>query len=122
MNFGTWSGTPKSIKTIEEYRLTDLKSVNINRSNIYSDIKFETESGKTININDLLKSNADSIYALTSRIKETAINKAHPQTPALLSTMQTPTQRLQYLKDMLDGGLITQSEFDAKKAELLSKL
>lgn len=33
-----------------------------------------------------------------------------------------PMQKLQTLKSMLDAGLITQSEFDAKKMEILASL
>jgi len=38
------------------------------------------------------------------------------------SKQQTPTQSLKYLKEMLDEGLVTQAEYDAKKADLLSKM
>jgi Short C-terminal domain len=31
----------------------------------------------------------------------------------------TPTQKLQQLKEMLDQGLITEAEYQAKKAEIL---
>ena len=38
------------------------------------------------------------------------------------SKKQTPVQNLEYLKDMLAKKLITQAEYDAKKADLLSRM
>jgi len=35
---------------------------------------------------------------------------------------QTPTQNLKHLKDMLDAGLISQTEYETKKADLLSRM
>lgn len=35
---------------------------------------------------------------------------------------RTPTQNLKYIKEMLDAGLITQVEYDAKKAEILASM
>ena len=43
-------------------------------------------------------------------------------TPAPASTTATPLEQLKQLKGMLEMELITQAEFDAKKAELLSRM
>ena len=37
-------------------------------------------------------------------------------------TPQDPVERLQKLKEMMDAGLITASEFEAKRAEIISKM
>jgi hypothetical protein len=120
MKFSSWSGTPKSLETVEEHRVVDLKNVSIDTGRGYSSIKFETETGESININNLTKRDADKIYALTSGIKS-SINTSSPQT-SMEAIIQTPTQKLQYLKEMLDGGLITQDEYNSKKADLLLKM
>lgn len=38
------------------------------------------------------------------------------------AAQQDPVQKLKQLKDMLDAGLITQTEYDEKKADILSKM
>jgi len=43
---------------------------------------------------------------------------AQPAAP----TVADPTEKLAQLKKMLDGGLITQAEYDTKKGEILSKM
>jgi len=35
---------------------------------------------------------------------------------------QTPTQNLKHLKDMFDAGLISQTEYETKKGDLLSRM
>ena len=35
---------------------------------------------------------------------------------------ETPATKMRQLKEMLDEGLVTQEEFDAKKAELLARM
>jgi membrane protease subunit (stomatin/prohibitin family) len=38
------------------------------------------------------------------------------------SSLDDPIERLKKLKQMFEGGLITQGEFDTKKAEILSNI
>ena len=50
-----------------------------------------------------------------------------PETPTAISSSDVPPledsmQKLKGLKDMLDSGLITAQEYEAKKAEILSKM
>ncbi|VVB64859.1 Uncharacterised protein [uncultured archaeon] len=51
--------------------------------------------------------------------KQTAVSQ--PSAP-IASPKDDPMQKLESLKRMLDEGLITQKEYDAKKADLLSKM
>ncbi len=121
MHYSTWSGISKKVETVEEHSWHDLESASINKGKVYSDIKFEMVTGKSIIINDHMKDDADKIYAIAREMKQTILDKLgtqiHTQTPT-----KTPTQNLKYLKEMLDEGLITQQEYDAKKADLLSKM
>ena len=50
-----------------------------------------------------------------------AQNIASAAAPAA-QTNSSPVERLQALKAMLDGGLITQGEYDRKKSEILAAL
>jgi len=45
-----------------------------------------------------------------------------PQQPAAAAAADGPMAKLQQLKQMLDGGLITQEEFDQKKTDILSQM
>ena len=45
-----------------------------------------------------------------------------PQPGAAPAASADPVAKLQKLKQMLDGGLISQAEFDEKKKEVLSQL
>ncbi len=45
-----------------------------------------------------------------------------PYTPPAPSTQADPKAKLEKLKEMLNSGLITQQEFETKKAEILSKM
>lgn len=42
--------------------------------------------------------------------------------PATVAATDDPMQLLSKLKQLLDAGLVTQEEFDAKKAEVLARL
>ncbi len=49
------------------------------------------------------------------------VSKQRPQVAAA-SVPEGPQQKLQKLKSMLDGGLITEAEYQAKKTDILSKM
>jgi hypothetical protein len=48
------------------------------------------------------------------------VQQATTQTPSVLA--EDPVQKLKQLKDMLDAGLISQKEYDSKKADILSRM
>jgi hypothetical protein len=45
-----------------------------------------------------------------------------PQTPAAAPVQEDPVQKLKQLKSMLDAELISQDEYDQKKADILSQM
>ena len=53
---------------------------------------------------------------------KTVINQAIGVGPQQTSTSVDPVAKLTQLKQLLDSGIIDQSEFDAKKSELLKLL
>jgi hypothetical protein len=115
-NFSKWSGKSKNIETIEEHSWRDFKKVSVNIGKFSSDIKL-VMTGKSIIVNDIDKNKAEKISAILSKMKEIALDGSNTKT-----STQNPTQKLLYLKEMLDSKLITQAEYDAKKTDLLSKM
>jgi hypothetical protein len=59
------------------------------------------------------KEDAKKIYAIAVEMKEAVTSG---------SGSQTPLQNLKCIKGMLDEGLITQAEYEAKKADILSRM
>jgi membrane protease subunit (stomatin/prohibitin family) len=51
-----------------------------------------------------------------------AMQSGMQQGAGAAAAQQDPVQKLKQLKDMLDAGLITQTEYDEKKADILSKM
>jgi hypothetical protein len=50
------------------------------------------------------------------------INTPSHQPQATAAPVEDPMEKLTKLKSMLDMGILTQAEFDAKKADILSKM
>ena len=50
------------------------------------------------------------------------INTQSAPAPAAAAPTEDPMEKLTKLKSMLDMGILTQEEFDAKKADILSKM
>lgn len=50
------------------------------------------------------------------------VNAAAPEAPVPTTKQDDPMASLQKLKTLLDSGLITQQDFDTKKAEILARL
>ena len=76
-------------------------------------ITIATSSGK---IHFWLLANRDEVHsALTKVINEVQVEKVHQANPA----MQSDAEELKKFKELLDSGVITQEEFDAKKKQLL---
>jgi hypothetical protein len=117
MHLSVWNGRPKDVEAVDEYSWSNLKRASINRGKIYSDINFEMANGNNICLNNIEENNADKIYEIANRMHEIVSQGYEAK-----RTEQTPAIRLRHLKEMLDGGLITQSEYDAKKTDLLSRM
>lgn len=59
---------------------------------------------------------------IMSNMQEPATSQSAPVTSQLATQSSDPMEKLSKLKKMLDAGLIEQSEYDAKKTEILSML
>lgn len=83
-----------------------------------------TVAGSTIRINTLFKVEAERVVAVYHQFRK-SIKTAAAQPQVVVqqaAAAADPIEQIKKLKDMLDMGIISQEEFDQKKAELLSKL
>ncbi|MBQ7122603.1 MAG: SHOCT domain-containing protein [Clostridia bacterium] len=83
-----------------------------------------TVAGATIRINTLFKVEAERVVAVYHQFRK-SIKTASSQPQVVVqqaACAADPIEQIKKLKDMLDIGIISQEEFDQKKAELLSKL
>ena len=107
-------GKPKPLDAFSDYCWEDLKIASIDEGIMRSGIYLDMGKGIDIHWENLPKDEAKKIYSIALEMQKTAQKGS--------SNMQTPTQNLKYLKEMLDEGLITQTEYDAKKADLFSRM
>lgn len=83
---------------------------------LFKGISVATSSGK---ISFLVIKNADEIYGIVNKILiERQKEKAKEVAPVTIAQSDEADQLRKY-KDLLDSGVITQEEFDAKKKQLL---
>jgi len=130
----------------EDYIWRDLNDVKLKEGMINSSISMKTTGGHVVFIEHLPKAQARKLYAFAQereeqvreerRIREMEEKRAaaggivfqgSPSFPNSVSVPISPTpvdplQKLTQLKAMLDAGLITQQEYDAKKTDLLSRM
>ena len=97
-----------------------LDSISAVGTSVFKGIAVGTSSGK---INFLGISNRDEVYEEIKKIladrqeKEIKVKSAAPVTN--ITQEQSSADELKKFKDLLDSGIITQEEFDAKKKQLL---
>lgn len=106
-------------------------------------ITIRTTSGQTDIMEDIPKAQARRLYRFAQEMEETkkeerrqrdledkraiagggiTINTPSHQLQATAAPVEDPMEKLTKLKSMLDMGILTQAEFDAKKADILSKM
>lgn len=107
-------GKPKPLDAFSDYNWQDLKIASIDEGIRLSGIYLDMGKGIDIRWDNLPKDEAKKIYSIALEMKKAAQEGS--------SNTQTPTQNLKYLKEMLDEGLITQTEYEAKKADILSRM
>ena len=106
-------------------------------------ITIKTTSGQSDSMEDIPKAQARRLYRFAQEMEETkkeerrqrdledkraiagggiTINTPSHQPQATAAPVEDPMEKLTKLKSMLDMGILTQAEFDAKKADILSKM
>jgi hypothetical protein len=104
-------------------------------------ITIKTVSGQSDSMEDIPKAQARRLYRFAQEMEETKKEERRQRdledkraqagggivinTPAAqpaAAPVDDPMEKLTKLKSMLDMGVLTQAEFDAKKADILSKM
>jgi hypothetical protein len=127
----------------EDYIWRDLKDVRLHEGLMGATLTLQTMTGKAISVEYLPKAQARRLYAVAQEMEEkvheerrtreledkraaaggVTLHSATPTPPAqAAAASEDPVQKLQKLKTMADAGLITSSEYEAKKAEILSRM
>ena len=138
---------PKMLSmTFDDHLWREVANVHMSEQMLSATITCQIVGGKQISIDSIPKKQARKIYAYAQEIEErmhderrnrdleerrAAAGGVVIQSPSQAPVQQSQTQSppaddpmevLGKLKRMLDAGLIDQSEFDAKKADILSKM
>lgn len=134
--------------TFEDYAWREVYNVHMSEQILGATITCQTTAGRKAEINHLPKRQARRIYSYAQEIEEWMVKKRRenelerlrataggvvvqnalsvpPAQPPLIqqeAQQDDPVSVLSKLKKMLDGGLIEQQEYDAKKAEILRRM
>ena len=111
---------------LKDFSWHDIRNVNIKESLLGGEMEFEMVGGLDSEILLMPKDVLMKMYTIVRDL----VAKAHEslqQPHALVQQVSAGPQedsmaKLKQLKEMLDSGLINQSEFDSKKTEILSRM
>lgn len=130
----------------KDYIWRDLVDITLKEGMMHSTLSMKTVEGKVITVENIPKAQARKVYSYAQemeeqvreerRIREMEEKRAAAggitiQQPAMSAPpppstppppQDDPVKKLTQLKQMLDAGLITQGEYDTKKADLLSRM
>jgi Bacterial PH domain/Short C-terminal domain len=129
----------------EDYIWRDLHDVHVKEGMRGATLKMKTTDGHKISIDDLPKSQARRLYSLAQNIEEDVAEERRqreleekraaaggitmqtatpiaPQPVPQPAPQQDPMGQLTKLKSMVDAGLITEEEYNTKKAEILANM
>lgn len=95
--------------------LNNITSVSINSKFVYASISITT-SGNTITINDVPVAIAQEVKNVIEHLKSQDKKEEYS---AIKKDTFDLADEIRELKDLLDEGILTQDEFDAKKKQLL---
>jgi hypothetical protein len=128
--------------TFSDYPWREVSDVHLSEQILTSTISCKITSGASISIDSIPKKQAKRVYTISQEMEEkmfefrrqrdmdekragaggVVINSPLNTTPASAESVEDPLAVLGKLKQLLDNGLIEQSEYDLKKKEVLSKL
>lgn len=127
----------------KDFSWMNVADVHMKEGVFSATITIKTTSGQTDNMEDIPKAQARRLYRFAQEMEETkkeerrqrdledkravagggiTINTPSHQPQAMAAPVEDPMEKLTKLKSMLDMGILTQEEFDAKKADILSKM
>jgi ribosomal protein S19 len=131
--------------TFEDHPWREVADIHMSEQMLGATITCTTVTGTRSMIDSLPKKQARRIYAYAQEVEENAyaarrradlerlsasagkvVVTAQPTSPPPLPKLAVPSEDpvavLSKLKQMLDGGLIQQAEYDTKKSEILARL
>ena len=127
----------------KDFSWMNVADVNMKEGVFGATITIKTTSGQSDSMEDIPKAQARRLYRFAQEMEETkkeerrqrdledkravagggiTINTPSHQPQAMAAPVEDPMEKLTKLKSMLDMGILTQEEFDAKKADILSKM
>ncbi len=128
---------------LKDFSWLSVADVHMKEGVFSATITIKTTSGQTDSMEDIPKAQARRLYRFAQEMEETkkeerrqrdledkraiagggiTINTPSHQPQAMAAPVEDPMEKLTKLKSMLDMGILTQQEFDAKKADILSKM
>ncbi|MEK6234596.1 MAG: PH domain-containing protein [Planctomycetales bacterium] len=129
--------------SFDDYVWRELADAKIKEHMMLATITMQTAAGKLLKLDNIPKDQARKVYRIAQEQEEEALLErrrrdredrqvmvaapmAAPMpsaaTPAEKPAEKSPVERLGELKGLLDAELISQEEFDAKKAEILGSI
>ncbi len=127
----------------KDFSWMNVADVHMKEGVFAATITIKTTSGQSDSMEDIPKAQARRLYRFAQEMEETkkeerrqrdledkraiagggiTINTPSHQPQATATPVEDPMEKLTKLKSMLDMGILTQAEFDAKKADILSKM
>ncbi len=129
----------------EDYIWRDLQNAELKENVMGATLTLMTIEGQQLVVDYLPKAQARRLYALAQEMEEKMLEERRqreledkrasaglllggnfagktPTTTPPVAPREDPVERLKQLKQMLDNGLISQAEYDSKKAEILSRM
>ena len=127
----------------KDFSWMNVADVHMKEGVFAATITIKTVKGETDSMEDIPKAQARRLYRFAQEMEETkkeerrqrdledkrvqagggiTINTPSAQPQATSAPVEDPMEKLTKLKAMLDNGILNQAEFDAKKAEILSKM
>jgi hypothetical protein len=125
----------------KDFSWLNVADVHMKEGVFTATITIKTTSGQTDSMEDIPKAQARRLYRFAQEMEETkkeerrqrdledkravaggGITINTPSTQPIDVAVEDPMEKLTKLKMMLDNGILTQAEFDAKKADILSKM
>lgn len=135
---------PKLLGRVEfqDYIWRNLKDAHVKEGLRGATLTMKTVDGHEFAIDNLPKAQARKLYTMAQSMEEQVIEERRqreleekraaaggitmhtsiPPTQPQAMLQDNPVQKLKQLKDMLDASLISQAEYDAKKADILSRM
>lgn len=127
----------------KDFSWMNIADVHMKEGFLSATITIKTTKGETDSMDDIPKAQARKLYRFGQEMEETkkeerrqrdledkraqagggiTINTPSAAPVVASAPVEDPMEKLTKLKSMLDLGILTQVEFDAKKADILSKM